>query len=100
MKLLTVAFSLLLLGQVHASPLVLDKRSSCQLGDVWDLNAADAACSASCAIQHGDKHGGHCDKNNGANLTRVALKSAQTLPLMLAALSSKAMITYTIARME
>lgn len=47
MKLLTVAFSLLLLGQVHASPLVLDKRSSCQLGDVWDLNAADAACSAS-----------------------------------------------------
>ncbi|KAB8204032.1 hypothetical protein BDV35DRAFT_395912 [Aspergillus flavus] len=63
MKLLTVAFSLLLLGQVHASPLVLDKRSSCQLGDVWDLNAADAACSASCAIQHGNKHGGHCDKN-------------------------------------
>ncbi|KAK6831819.1 hypothetical protein RU639_002488 [Aspergillus parasiticus] len=23
----------------------------------------DAACSASCAIQHGNKHGGHCDKN-------------------------------------
>ncbi|KAB8268163.1 hypothetical protein BDV30DRAFT_19134 [Aspergillus minisclerotigenes] len=63
MKLLTVAFSLLLLGQVNASPLVLDKRTSCQVGGIDKLGAADAACSASCAIQHGDKHGGHCDKN-------------------------------------
>ncbi|KNG86664.1 hypothetical protein ANOM_005682 [Aspergillus nomiae NRRL 13137] len=47
MKLLTVAFSLLLLGQVNASPLVLDKRTSCQVGGIDKIGAADAACSAS-----------------------------------------------------
>ncbi|KAE8358267.1 hypothetical protein BDV27DRAFT_163744 [Aspergillus caelatus] len=63
MKLLTVAFSLLLLGHVHATPLVLDKRTSCQVGGIDKIGAADAACSASCLAQHGNIHGGHCNKD-------------------------------------
>ncbi|KAI5456053.1 hypothetical protein BGZ63DRAFT_429403 [Mariannaea sp. PMI_226] len=44
-----------------ATPMVIDKRSSCQLGDIWIFHAADAACSASCLAQHLNFHGGHCN---------------------------------------
>lgn len=30
-----------------ATPMVIDKRSSCQLGSIGNANAGDAACSAS-----------------------------------------------------
>ncbi|RCI15581.1 hypothetical protein L249_3606 [Ophiocordyceps polyrhachis-furcata BCC 54312] len=40
---------------------VFDKRSSCQLCAVGPLNGGDACCSASCAAQHKDIHGGHCN---------------------------------------
>ncbi|KAF4511685.1 hypothetical protein G6O67_003458 [Ophiocordyceps sinensis] len=53
----------LLAGIGLATPVVLHKRSSCQLGSIGPANAGNAACSASCLIQHGDIHGGHCDAN-------------------------------------
>ncbi|KAJ8661377.1 hypothetical protein O0I10_002643 [Lichtheimia ornata] len=42
---------------------ILDKRSSCQLGNLLPTGGGgDALCSAHCG-QQGNKHGGHCDEN-------------------------------------
>ncbi|CDH56065.1 predicted protein [Lichtheimia corymbifera JMRC:FSU:9682] len=58
-KIIALLFVLSMIVAASASP-ALDKRSSCQLGGLWD-GGADALCSAHC-IKQGNKHGGHCNK--------------------------------------
>ncbi|KAF7552674.1 hypothetical protein G7Z17_g4175 [Cylindrodendrum hubeiense] len=60
MKFFSIISMALFAGLSLASP-IFDKRSSCQLGSIGPANAGNAACSASCLIQHGNFHGGHCD---------------------------------------
>ncbi|KAF4594566.1 hypothetical protein GQ602_000179 [Ophiocordyceps camponoti-floridani] len=55
--------TLTLLLSPAAARWILDKRSSCQACAVGNFNAADACCSLSCAAQHKNKHGGHCNEN-------------------------------------
>ncbi|EEY18448.1 hypothetical protein D7B24_007350 [Verticillium nonalfalfae] len=38
-------------------------KTTCQLGSIGPANAGNAACSASCFVQHGNIHGGHCNEN-------------------------------------
>ncbi|KAK6532185.1 hypothetical protein TWF694_003345 [Orbilia ellipsospora] len=59
--------SFLLCGITFAAPThiptILRARQSCATGSIGPVGAGNAACSASCLIQHGDIHGGHCDAN-------------------------------------
>ncbi|KAK3843722.1 MAG: atesin-3 [Linnemannia gamsii] len=50
-----------------ATPVHLEKRITCQFGNIF--GAGDAACSASCIIQGQGFHGGYCDDHKVCRCT-------------------------------